>query len=161
MSLNALCVECLATSGDIGALGNDSELNALMKDCVDAFGPQLEGLVLFGSLARGDATSASDADLLLVLSERVPVARSLYHAWDGSAAAKRRLRGCSVSPQFVALPATTATPGGLWYEVALDGRLLWDRHGRVGAALSRLRHEVASGAVERRETHGHPYWVRR
>lgn len=36
----------------------------------DAFGPRIDRIVLFGSVARGDATEGSDVDILVVVDHR-------------------------------------------------------------------------------------------
>ena len=164
ISLNSLCIERLGnagdSSGDVSGACSEPAL-AIVTECSKAWGDRLEGLVLFGSVARGEATTASDADLLIVLAQGEPIERSVYRSWDGLAVANARLDGHIVTPQFVALPETAELAGGLWYEVALDGRLLWDRRGAVARILVQLRRAMANGAIARHETHGHPYWVRR
>ena len=41
-------------------------------------GKALDGLVLFGSMARGESREGSDMDLLIVLRQSLPLTRSLY-----------------------------------------------------------------------------------
>jgi hypothetical protein len=43
--------------------------------------------------------------------------------------------------------------------VALDGIVLFDRNLRVSRFLAHVRDLVADGRVQRKVTHGHPYWV--
>jgi predicted nucleotidyltransferase len=118
------------------------------------FGSELEGVLLFGSVARGEQREGSDVDLLVVLSRAVTIRRSLYRAWDQ---AHPQTHG--VNPHFVHLPAPDAVVGSLWIEVALDGVVLFDPQGNLARRLSRLRRALASGVVRAAEAHGQPYWV--
>ncbi|MBN1962182.1 MAG: nucleotidyltransferase domain-containing protein [Deltaproteobacteria bacterium] len=172
ISLNSLCVERLAINesqnmvsadnvvSDVVSYTDSQATSSLIKACINCFAEKLEGVVLFGSVARGEATAASDADLLIVLSQGSRIERSLYHLWEKLEAAAISIKGHMVSPQFVALPASSSQFGGLWYEVALDGILLWDCKGAVAKALVFLRHQMLNGMISRHETHGHPYWIR-
>lgn len=42
-------------------------MRRLKKGLLDLYGPRLEGVYLFGSVARGEADSESDIDVLIVL----------------------------------------------------------------------------------------------
>jgi hypothetical protein len=163
ISLNGLCSSLLSSgcrsSGESSPESPDTA--AVTQGCRQAFGEPLVGVVLFGSLARGEATVTSDADLLLVLAPGTSIDRGLYHQWDKLDVSRQSLAGHPPSPQFVALPSHDKPPGGLWYEVALDGQILWDRHGVTARTLRALRFDMLAGVIERRLTHGHPYWVRR
>jgi len=163
VSLNALCLERLGPAGEPHTAvveRDDADRSHVVEACDKAFGANLEGLALFGSLARGMARPSSDADLLIVLAEGQAITRALYSQWDGLELSRTRLAGHEVSPQFVVLPGPKTLPGGLWYEVALDGQVLFDRHGALSRALVRLRLDMAAGIIERKVTHGQPYWVR-
>lgn len=121
----------------------------------------LEAIVLFGSTARGEAESSSDVDLLLVLPSHVAPTRSMYALWDdrfvGPFAPRENLK---LTPHFVALPQSIESSGSLWFEVSLDGNLLWEKNNATSAWLAKLRAEIAAGRVHRRFSHGQPYWVR-
>jgi len=117
-------------------------------------GGDIDGLVLFGSLARGQETASSDVDLLIILNRSVALDRDVYSRWQFD-----RFAGREIAPLFVHLPAEGERAGGLWLEVALDGIVLFDRDLRVTRFLSRVRNLVAGGQVRRMVTHGHPYWV--
>jgi predicted nucleotidyltransferase len=119
-----------------------------------ALGGELLGAVLFGSEARGEARTGSDIDLLLVAGPSVPLTRRLYALWDEKLGEDRH------SPHFVHLPSSTADAGSLWLEAAVDGTVLYDREGRVGRFLGRLRRAIAAGRLTRKTAYGHPYWVK-
>ena len=166
VSLNRVCNERLAcgagTTVTAGGAGGAPVDRIVVDRIVDAsrrlLGDDLEGIVLFGSAVRGEATAASDIDLLLVVGSHREIDRDLYAAWDAEA---ERAAGADVSPHFVRLPEDADTAGGIWFEAAVEGRLLHDRAGGVEALLRRLRGRMADGALRREWTHGHPYWVRR
>jgi hypothetical protein len=121
---------------------------------------RLAGIVAFGSRVRGEATAGSDLDLLIVLEGGSPIGRALYDRWEEVCRALPPPGAGAVSPQFVALPQTPENAGGLWLEVAREGRILYDCEGRLVRFLSGLRDFMMSGAVARRTVHGQPYWVR-
>ncbi|MBI1862079.1 MAG: nucleotidyltransferase domain-containing protein [Deltaproteobacteria bacterium] len=120
----------------------------------------LEGLALFGSSARGEATEGSDVDLLIVLASSGAIDRSLYDWWHAHTEALHKKGTPSLSPHFVALPAKPSTVGSLWYEVAREGVICWDRNFRVTSVLRELREAMERGEVIRKVTYGHPYWVK-
>ena len=117
----------------------------------------LVGVVVFGSWARGELRASSDIDMLLVAERRVPITRALYRRWDEQPI---RCEQHPVEPHFAHLPDGTCLPSGFWAEVATDGRVLVDAQARVSAYLASVREAVASGRLQRRKAHGHPYWVR-
>ena len=126
----------------------EKQKSTLAKD----FG--VHSLALFGSFARGRSTSSSDIDLLIVLSGNVTLDRDVYLNWK-----PRKFDGREVAPLFVQIPEEGERIGGLWFEVALDGILLYDRDLRLSRFLSHVRDLIAGGKVRRMVTHGHPYWV--
>lgn len=163
ISLNSLCARLLDT-GTSGESGRSARVilglpHTLVEQIGREWSGKLVGVALFGSAARGNATSASDIDLLVVLEPGTRIERSLYDRWEvvmraGGVLSRR------VSPQFVALPATPSEAGGIWLEVAREGIVLDDRESRLARFLISLRDLIASGAVTRKTVHGHPYWVR-
>ena len=129
-------------------------LQDLSERVLETAGDDIDGLVLFGSMARGRQTASSDIDLLIVLNRSAILDRDVYSRWKLG-----RFAGREIAPLFVHLPADGERVGGLWLEVALDGVVLFDRDLRVTRFLSRVRNLVAGGRVRRMITHGHPYWV--
>ena len=57
-------------------------LNRCKLALMDYYGARFRGLVLFGSVARNQATSASDIDLLVLLSQPVDYFRELRQVID-------------------------------------------------------------------------------
>jgi len=129
-------------------------LRDLSAQALDALGNNVEGLVLFGSYARGRQTANSDIDLLVVLDSGMTLDRDIYSQWQ-----PRKFNGREVAPLFVQIPGEGKRIGGLWFEVALDGIVLYDKDLELSRFLSHVRNLVADGQVRRMVTHGHPYWV--
>lgn len=135
-----------------------------VDDVVDAaliaerWGDPLEGIVLFGSAARNERWATSDIDLLIVLPEGTPPRRSHYDRWDALVAPHC---GSKVSPSIVMYPAEPGDAGGIWFEAAVDGVILWDPAGRVAHLFAAIRRAISEGEILRGESHGHPYWFRR
>jgi hypothetical protein len=164
VSLNTLCVRLL----DAGLSVDDrrtakafADLDPGLLGAIEReWSADLVGIALFGSAARGNATSMSDVDLLIVLESAVPIERSLYDRWDRVLRSRGRRSDDRLAPQFVALPRSPDDAGGIWLEVAREGIVLVDSDGRLARFLIDLRDFVAGGTVVRRAVHGHPYWVR-
>jgi predicted nucleotidyltransferase len=160
ISLNRACVDLLERAlAETPAVGPGIPLPFIVKEIQATFAERLEAIILFGSAARGETwqAGASDVDLLLVLRPGQALTRNLYSEWDDQLAG---LRPWKVSPQFAEFPANVESLGGLWLEVAVDGRVLWDPRGEVSRILSALRQSILSGRWRRRLLHGQGYWVR-
>lgn len=152
LSLNQICVERL--SGSVGR-NNPEFQSALLRALYEAWkihGEKLEGLVLFGSWARGEQREGSDIDLLVVLQEGVSIKRDLYRKWDV-------VEATGVEPSIVALPAVKSPPSSLWAEVSIDGILLFEKTQKVRDYLVKVRQAIANGTLRRARTHGQNYWV--
>ncbi len=164
ISLNRYCLSLLGrrashSSGEpppvsLTLSAGRSSLQDLSAGAFETWGSSVEGLVLFGSFARGRQTANSDVDLLVVLNSSVTLDRDVYSRWR-----PRKFEGHEVAPLFVQIPAEGTRVGGLWFEVALDGIVLFDRNLHLSRFLSHVRGLISGGRVRRMVTHGHPYWV--
>jgi len=152
LSLNEYCVRALAAPGTDPA-GPGA---AVAARAAAAFGPDLVGLLLYGSWVRGDATAASDIDALVVLDTSRPITRALYRDWDDEPLA---YDGHRVEVHFIHIPPTDGDPGSVWLEAALDGVVASDRDGRIARYLGLVRRHIAAGDRVRRRAHGQPYWT--
>ena len=150
-SINAFCVELI----ERGLSPNPGALNPVAKEISNHYKDKLLGLVLFGSVARGTQRPSSDVDLLLILSDSVPIQGKLYREWD---LFTEQLKFEKYSPHFVHLPKDTQNVGSLWLEVALEGRVWIDKESKVEKQLSEIRQLIAEGVFERSYVYGVPYW---
>ncbi len=144
-------VSLTLAAGGTRRIANLQDLSARV---LEDWGDSIEALALYGSLARGRETAGSDIDLLVVLTAGETLDRDIYSRWR-----LRKFEGREVSPLFVQIPGEGERIGGLWFEVALDGIVLFDRDLLLSRFLSRVRDLIAGGEVRRMITHGHPYWV--
>jgi hypothetical protein len=167
LSLNQVCITRLqasqSLSAEFGTKGAAADLiipeflSAIVRRWLD----ELVGLILFGSAVRGDATEDSDTDLLLVMKPEVKIARDLYRRWDGFCDEHSCTRDYGrISPHFVNLPGSVQEAGGLWYEIGIEGIILWESDRRVSRFLRSVRAAMGQGKIRRRMVHGSPYWIK-
>ena len=156
LSLNEYCLRRLAAP----AVERASLAPAgIASWAIDAFGDALRGVVVYGSWARGEATSESDVDVLVVLDASAALTRDSYRRCD---AAPRAWDGHPVQVQIVRLPeAGRPAGGGLWPEIALDGIVMFERGFLLSRTLVGIRRAIADGRLIRRTAHGQPYWTTR
>ncbi len=146
-SLNSLCSRKLQNP-------TGSEWSEVCERIVQEFAP--EGIILFGSVARGEATQKSDVDLLVVLPKTQQISRALYQRWDQVFAKTEDI----YSPQFVHLPHSNEVIGSIWLETALEGEILYEKQRVLRDVLVNIRAQIAEGRYWRKLSHGHSYWVR-
>lgn len=159
VSLNELCVQALE-SRIVDASASPKIAWPLIDSVLkSSLAPKLEAIILFGSQARGDATPASDTDLLLCVASSVPLTRELYAEWDRLTERHPDALSRDWSPHFCRLPASPEEAGSLWFEAAIDGIVLWDRSLAVSRFLASLRRYLLAGGRTRRTAYGVPYWV--
>ncbi len=158
LSLNQLCVslldEGLNREGDEPKFFED--LKTLSLQLKKHFGASLCGTALFGSYATGDATSASDIDLLIVLNGGTPVERNLYKWWDDNVIWND---GATLNPHFVNIPDDAEQAGGLWLEVATSGRILYENGSALTDLFKKIKGLLDEGRVRRYTSNGHSYWI--
>lgn len=160
MSVNALCGRLIEQGLHLRETppwwqGDADRIATLVRK---KFGRHAHGVLLFGSRVEGTATDESDIDVLIVVGDAVPLRRDLYRWWDESVQPHVDRR---VNPQFAHLPALRDEVGGLWYEVAMTSRVVWERGRKLSSVLSRIKDDIANDLVRRYWSHGQPYWVRR
>jgi predicted nucleotidyltransferase len=154
VSLNEYCSRRLRVPGP--AILVECGAAASVERPLAQFGSALAGVLVYGSYARGDATSASDVDLLVVVDPAIPLTRALYRDWDVEPV---EWQGRHVDPHFIHLPDDRRTAPGAWCEAAIDGVVLYERDGAVTRHLAAIRGDIAAGRLVRRSAHGQPYWT--
>lgn len=123
---------------------------------------QCMALIIFGSAVRGEMKHGSDIDLLLVCPNEIELNRTLYSKWDQFYAKiiKKNKPLWKVTPHFVHLPQSYHDAGGIWYEVAMEGEILWKNNTNTPHILQAIRLAMAEGKIKRQVSHGHPYWIK-
>ena len=67
----------------------------------------------------------------------------------------------TIFPPFCPSPSkNTQAAGSLWYEAAIEGSVLWEHTHKVSFFLQTVRKAMAAGKIQRRLSHGHPYWIK-
>lgn len=131
------------------AVETDELAARIAEALTSALSGRLVALVLFGSRARGDASEASDWDLL-VIAEGLPP-----KAFDRSLYLKQSLppecRGC------VSILAKTpeqfhGAVSSLFLDIALDGQILYDPRGFASGLLHGLRRRIQQLGLRRERT---------
>lgn len=152
ISLNELCVKKL------GAVPLDvpDAISDLVARAKEAFGKNLHGVIVYESWARGDATVSSDIDVMVALDPRVPLNMQLYEAWGEQ---EWRVDTHVLDVHFAHIPDGEELPSGLWAEIALDGRVVYESELVVTRTLATVRRRIAAGDLVRRSSHGQPYWM--
>lgn len=163
-SLNSCCIEILKEglrpSSTIPSF--DFLPTSLFSRIIKQWEGELRGIVLFGSAVREELRASSDIDLLFVLKDSVSLDRSIYIQWEEfyRKESENIRRTWEISPHFVYLPVEVAQGGGLWYEVALEGKILWEKDNAVSSFLRKIRFAMIQGQIQRSFSHGHPYWIK-
>lgn len=134
---------------------SSDDLRSLLTRAHALAGEALQGVLLHGSWARGEAYKASDVDVLIVLDPKLPLTRALYRIWDQE---PLTWRGRPVDAHFIH-PPSVQKPTGMWAEASLDGIVLYDRDWELSRRLAGIRHAIAAGRIVRKVSHGHPYWT--
>lgn len=129
-----------------GGRVRDGYLDEIVAHYRSLLGERLVGLVLYGSRARGDAREDSDLDLFLLAEgladdpwERAPLLLFPRHAPRDPAVALRAL-----TPQEYARDLSP-----LDLDIAIDGRVLYDRDGYAASRIALIRQRVAEAGLYR------------
>jgi hypothetical protein len=144
----------------------DRIVEALVEACRRVYGDRLVGVVVYGSVGRGLMRPDSDVDVLVV-AEELPHGRGArmaeFERVDAllePTLAEARRAGITtwVSPLVRTLDELDRS-GFIVFDIACDGRVVFDPTGRVGAYLGRVRERLAARGAQRRSASGRTYWV--
>ena len=151
--MNALCARFIKEG-----LATGSQDQEWIKTIVSAYqGDGLQSIVLFGSQARGEATASSDVDLLLVFSAATKITRSLYRKFEAIVESFPDEGRYSI--HCVSIPEDVKSVSGFWFEIALDGMVLWKKNEGISIYLSKVKNAICSGKYVRKMSSGQPYWM--
>ncbi len=130
------------------------DLNHLVRHLQRTLGERRDAVVLFGSRARGEARPESDWDLLVVVQglPRSPLKRWRWFLEQ----AGRPEPGVDI---LLKTPEEWYTHlSSLTLDVALDGQILYDAHGRMTRFLERVRQSLQKAGLRREFRRGHYLW---
>ena len=136
-------------------MGKRSKLDVkamAVESLLNRFGEDLEAVILFGSCARGEAVELSDFDFFVVVRglPKQPVRRR-YMVYDALTPILREFkREVSVIEADAEEIGKQITP--LLINIAHDGIILYDRAGRMGDLLRRVRDAVKKAGLVRYKT---------
>jgi predicted nucleotidyltransferase len=153
LSFNEFCVRRLSAPSD--AQGLSAVRSQVVTRARTVFGDRLDGVLVLGSWARGEAAATSDIDVLIVIDARIALTRDLYRVWDLDPIS---VDGRSIDAHFAHPSASGTLPTAVWCEAAVDGIVWYDRDGRLAIRLGEVRRAIAEGRVVRSFAHGQPYW---
>lgn len=155
-SLNEFCLDKLRCPSSLD--GQAPHMRKVLEEASRILGPELLGLILYGSRARGEANAGSDWDFLLLIDATRSLNRQLYRWWEEQSEG-------SLPPEieinFTHLPESLGVATGFWSEIALDGIVIYERNFVASQYLNRVRRSMAEGRIVRRTAHGQAYWVYR
>ncbi|MDG6991423.1 MAG: nucleotidyltransferase domain-containing protein [Nitrososphaerota archaeon] len=135
-----------------------------------SYGERLEGVVLFGSVARGDWTKVSDIDLLVVVDgweslgdrarlEELSAAKGRLAGYRSHAEAVRNGFAPAIH-ELPLVPAELREFRTVYLDIALDGIVLFDRTGKLKDFVRETRAKAgAAGSRRVVSPDGAFYWV--
>ncbi len=119
--------------------------------------PNVVGIGLFGSVARGTTHENSDIDLLIVLQANTQLTRRLYTYWDECV--EPTLPSNPWSPHFVIEPTDSSSLGSIWLEFASEGKILSDDSSKLATITEHIRELITKGYYQKMKAPGAPpYW---
>lgn len=158
-SLNQICILLLNKGLAAAETKPDDfiKFDPVIEKLKSRFKDKLIGVALFGSQVKGEATASSDIDMLVVLDDSVSLNRALYSWWDSEMV----WNDGELNPHFILYPKDIQCVGGLWFEVALSGKIIYQKDIIIDQLFSKLKKFVADGGARRYISNGHPYWIKR
>ncbi|VVM06414.1 hypothetical protein MAMC_01061 [Methylacidimicrobium cyclopophantes] len=146
------------------------ELRKLLPFCVQACqricGKNLLGLLLFGSVARGNARFDSDLDLLVIAERLAPRRKERFAAFRGEAVrpleeAREALfaRGYPAEISWVFRSPEELREGAPFFlDLPEEGEILWEREGFVSEFLRRIRRMRQREGARKLSWAGEEFW---
>ena len=167
ISLNELCKGYITSSlySSTRNATHSTIWTRLAWYCMRYF-PDFNGIVLFGSVARGEATENSDCDVAVILNRGANINRKLYkqwevleEAWEKEYGIPLKFQNWELQPSIISLPELGTSTTSLWAELSIDGIVLSENKFSISRYLSFARREISSGKLIRKTSYGHGYWV--
>lgn len=133
--------------------------HTLLNKIQDYYGDNLLGVALFGSAARGDLTTSSDIDLVIVLrNNRYPMRKRVQEFWE-NIGEDITLIGYSfiLSPLIYTLEEFQhICPFFLGFLEGLE--ILFEKDYSFSKLMQKLQEYLKSGKIKPRKLSGRLYW---
>jgi len=132
-----------------GGVQSDEVVTRAVAIIAEALAERLVAVVLFGSHARGEASESSDYDLLVIATDLpaktfdryLQLKQLLPPEWRG------RVSILAKTPEQL-----QGRVSSLYFDVAIDGRVLYDPCGFAAPRLQALRQRIAQLGLRRERT---------
>ena len=144
LSFNQFCVRRLRAPSD--AHGLSAVRSRVVTRAREVFGDRLDGMLVLGSWARGEAAATSDIDVLIVIDAKIALTREIYRTWDLDPIS---FDGRAIDAHFAHPSAAGTLPTAVWCEAAVDGIVWYDRDGSMTIRLGEVRRAIAEGRMVR------------
>ena len=163
----------MQTTRVVHAAGSDSALNQTLRHLAQRYatiaqeilGDNLISVVLFGSVARGQARATSDVDLLVICRELPAGAfrrrETLQPVRERLQAELDRLWGQGIHTDFVEIiksEAEAQRTHPVYLDMTEEAVILFDRVGFFAGILERLREQLRKLGAKRRQLGRLRYW---
>lgn len=135
----------------------------------DHFGDRLRGILLFGSIARGDWTPDSDIDLIVIVDDwENPAWKRIRELWplkvkliETDEYRRAESNGFTPIPHHYPLSRPEALePHRVYRDASLEGRILYEKDAFLTELLDRVRNTLAQeGAYRVSLPSGDRYWI--
>ncbi|MGC8832188.1 MAG: nucleotidyltransferase family protein [Thermoproteota archaeon] len=116
----------------------------------------ITGIILFGSVARGEETEKSDIDLLVLWEGLNPDNSYSYIYKNVSKYFPRESVTILDMNYFDFLEVKDVTT--LFINIVWDGIVVYDKYGKLESFLERVRSELIAKGIERKEVGKYYYW---
>lgn len=122
--------------------------------------PFVAGLILFGSVARGESDSRSDLDLLILWEDVDLPLRERYVMFYKLASRYFKVgKGLTVLDVEYARFVNLKKINPLFLNIIFDAIILYDKHGKLNAFISETREKLAKTGLTRVRKGRFYYWV--
>lgn len=121
---------------------------------------EVEGLGVFGSLARGDFSPKSDIDIFIV----IPDGSSEREAWiTWNKKLRELLKGFRRDITVLIYSMKSLREISSWYvlRLASEGKMIYDPGGKIESLFKKIIQTAQKAGLVEEEIHGRKYWTKK
>jgi len=121
---------------------------------------QVEGIGLFGSLARGDFSSKSDIDIFIIIPDGFSE-NEAWLAWNKRL--RKLLKDFKRDITVLVYSMKSLKEISSWYvlRLASEGKLIYDQGGKIGKLFEKIIQAAQNAGLVEEEIHGYKYWIKK